>query len=106
VTIAKKVYERIDGDDMVAQATMILHSKSGDPRTRQFLLYAREPRLGELSTLVRFKTPADVQDVGLLTVSRPGTEDSDQWVFLPSIKKSRRISSSRKGGSFVNSDFY
>ncbi len=104
--MAKKVYERNDGDDMIAQATMILHSKAGEPRSRQFMLYAREPQLGEISTLIRFKEPVDVKGVGLLTVNRPGAEDTDQWVFLPAVKKSRRISSSRKGGAFVNSDFY
>ena len=55
--------------------------------------------------LMRFIEPADVDGTGLLTIDHPG-DDSDQWIYLPALDKVRRISSRRKGGRFVGSEFY
>ena len=38
--------------------------------------------------------------------NRCDSRDADQWIFLPAIKRARRISSSRKGGHFVGSDIF
>ena len=62
-----------------------------------------EPSLecwSELDTL-----PTDVEGTGLLTRDHPG-DDSEQWLYLPALDQVRRISSSRKGGRFVGSDFF
>jgi outer membrane lipoprotein-sorting protein len=54
--------------------------------------------------LIRFTAPADVRGTALLSIENADRED-DQWLFLPALKKSRRISAAAKSDSFVGSDF-
>jgi len=58
---------------------------------------------GEKS-LIKFIQPADIQGTGLLSYQNKKTDD-DQWLYLPSMKKTKRISGSGKSGSFVGSEF-
>ncbi len=53
-----------------------------------------------------FTDPADVRDTGFLTWDyREGARDDDQWLYLPELKKVKRIASSDKSGAFMGSDF-
>jgi hypothetical protein len=54
--------------------------------------------------LVRFSEPRDVARLGLLTVQRAGASD-EQWLYLPSQKKSKRLASSDRTGLFAGTDF-
>lgn len=103
--LARQVYDRPAGKDAVSQVTMILSGKGVRTRERSLALYRLDKGAGERWSLMRFFTPADVKDTGLLTMDYPGN-DSDQWLYLPALDRVRRISSSRKGGRFVGSDFY
>lgn len=103
--LAQAVYDRPNGDDFSSLVVMTLRSKEGDTRQRVLYSYAKEKGSRERWTLMRFVQPEDVNGTGLLTLDHPGDE-SDQWLYLPALDKVRRISSSRKGGRFVGSDFY
>lgn len=105
IELAKAVYDRPNGDDFSALLVMQLQSKDGNPRQRELYSYGKEKGGGERWSLMRFIKPDDVRGTGLLTQDHPGDE-SDQWLYLPALKKVRRISSSRKGGRFVGSDFF
>ena len=51
------------------------------------------------------ETPADVKDTGFLTYDYDDeSRDDDQWLYLPALKKTKRIASSDKSGSFMGSD--
>ncbi|MCP3852186.1 MAG: outer membrane lipoprotein-sorting protein, partial [Gammaproteobacteria bacterium] len=102
--LATAVYNRIDGDNFVSIGSMALIEKGHDPRIRRMYTFRLELENGDTMLMLRFKKPVDIKDTGLLTVNYDNGEDSDQWVYLPAIKKSRRISSERKGGRFVGSD--
>jgi len=53
-----------------------------------------------------FLAPADVKDTGFLTYDYYGGEkDDDQWLYLPDLRKTKRIASSDKSSSFMGSDF-
>ena len=54
--------------------------------------------------LMRFTHPADVKGTGLLTYDYE-KKDDDIWLFLPSLRKTRRIVSSEKSKSFMGSEF-
>jgi outer membrane lipoprotein-sorting protein len=54
---------------------------------------------GDDSTLVRFLSPANIKGTGFLSV------DDNDWLYLPVLKKVRRIATKEKGGSFMGSDF-
>jgi len=103
--LAQAVYDRPNGDDFSSLVVMTLRSKDGDTRQRVLYSYAKEKGPRERWTLMRFVQPEDVEGTGLLTLDHPGDE-SDQWLYLPALDKVRRISSARKGGRFVGSDFY
>lgn len=84
--------------------TMTLRNKNGDERTRQMHSSSLEvPADGDKSLIV-FDDPADVKGTALLTHSHKEGPD-DQWLYLPALKRTKRISSSNKSGPFVGSEF-
>ena len=58
---------------------------------------------GDKSIIV-FLSPADVKGTGLLTYERLDRED-DQWLYLPALRRTKRIASKNKSGSFMGSEF-
>ena len=57
------------------------------------------------ASAIRFAEPGDIRGTGLLTVDRADGESS-QWIYLPALQRVQRIDAARKGGRFVNSDYY
>jgi len=103
--LAQRVYARSDGKDATSVVTMSLTEEGKTPRVRSMLLFRTSGANKGTSTLIRFTAPADIQGTGLLTQdSADGT--SDQWIYLPAMQRVRRVDSNRKGGRFVNSDYY
>ena len=105
VRLAQRVYDRPNGDDASSRVVMLLAEQGGKARKRVLYVYAKDKRPGERWNLMRFVKPADIDGTGLLTLDHPG-DNSDQWLYLPALDRVRRISSSRKGGRFVGSDFF
>lgn len=103
--LAQRVYDRPDGKDAVSQGVMALIDPGHEPRIRQMYVYRRDAGDGSVDSLIRFTSPPDIENTGLLTLDRAG-DDTDQWIYLPALDRSRRIASSRKGGQFVGSDLY
>lgn len=105
LALAQRVYDRLDGQDAASSGRMILLESGGSPRTRAMHSYVLEKPGGETWSLVRFSAPEDIAGTGLLTQDH-ASADSDQWVFLPALGKTRRIPGDRKGGNFVGSDLF
>jgi hypothetical protein len=103
--LAQRVYDRPDGKDATSLVNMTLQEKGRTPRVRKMLVYRLERKAGEVSSLIRFLEPADIEGTGLLTQDK-ADGDSNQWVYLPAMERVRRIDSGRKGGRFVNSDYF
>lgn len=103
--LAQRVYDRPDGKDATSVVDMILTEKGRSPRVRKIILYRLDGKAGEVSTLIRFAEPTDIEGTGLLTLDL-SDGDSNQWIYLPAMERVRRIDSNRKGGRFVNSDYY
>jgi hypothetical protein len=103
--IMEMVDARDDGDLAKQDMQMILIDKKGNRRIRDIRSLRKD--MGEDShTLMFFLTPADVKDTGFLTYDYDdGDKDDDQWLYLPALKKTKRIASSDKSGSFMGSDF-
>lgn len=102
--IAKKYFARKKADDTKANATMTLVAKNGSQKVRQLEVNYKEGTKGKNAYIV-FASPADIAGTKFLTLSNRGG-DSDQRLYLPGLKKTRKISSSGKDGEFVNSDLY
>ncbi|MFK8048159.1 MAG: outer membrane lipoprotein-sorting protein [Halioglobus sp.] len=103
--LASKVYDRLAAVDATTRAQMVLYNDNVESRRRTFYSYAKDKGMSERWTLLRFVEPNDIAGTGLLTLDYKG-DNSTQWLYLPALDRVRRISSSRKGGHFVGSDFY
>ena len=103
--IMQAVEDRDDGDDLTQDMEMILIDKNGNRRVRQIRSFAKDKGEDSLS-LMFFMAPADVKETGFLTFDYDdGDRDDDQWLYLPALRKTKRIASSDKSGSFMGSDF-
>mgnify|MGYP001827782910 FL=1 len=102
--IMEKVDARDDGDHQTADMKMILIDKNGSQRKRSIRSFSKD--MGEDKyRLMFFREPADVRDTGFLTYDYDDPDrDDDQWLYLPALKKTKRIASSDKSGSFMGSD--
>ncbi|MDM8569824.1 outer membrane lipoprotein-sorting protein, partial [Thiotrichales bacterium HSG1] len=54
--------------------------------------------------LTIFKQPRDIKGTAMLTWSH-SIEADDQWLYLPALKRVKRISSKNKSGPFMGSEF-
>lgn len=103
--IAQKVHDRDEGDNITSQMKMILIDKNKDQRIRELKTFAKDKGEDTLK-LMFFLSPADVKDTGFLTYDyEDSSKDDDQWLYLPELKKVKRIASSDKSSSFMGSDF-
>ncbi|MEM7525155.1 MAG: MMPL family transporter, partial [Pseudomonadota bacterium] len=93
--------------DSTVTGTMILRDKQGQASERAFrnmILERPESGVGDLAVIV-FEKPRDVRGTSLLTHANVEPADDDQWLYLPAIKRVKRISSSNRTGKFVSSEF-
>jgi hypothetical protein len=105
--IANEVDQRnLQFGDTVAPLTMNIIDESGGILVREMevkILENPTPTDGDKS-LVTFSQPRDVNGTALLTYVHI-TGDDDQWLYLPALKRVKRISSSNKTGPFMGSEF-
>jgi hypothetical protein len=102
--IMEKVDARDDGDNQTAEMQMILIDKRGQQRVRKLATFKKDKDEDTLR-LMFFLHPADVKDTAFLTHDYDDPEkDDDQWLYLPALKKTKRIATSDKSGSFMGSD--
>ncbi|MAE17190.1 MAG: outer membrane lipoprotein-sorting protein [Deltaproteobacteria bacterium] len=103
--VMQLVEDRDTGENVVSRMTMELINKRGKKRTRKLHSF-RKDRGEDALSLIFFEQPADVRDTGFLTYDYDEEgKDDDQWMYLPALKKTKRISGRDKAGSFMGSDF-
>ena len=103
--IMDRVNERETGDRSTSEMEMILIDKKGRKRVRNIQSFGMEKGDDSLS-LMFFLSPADVKNTGFLTFDYDASgKDDDQWLYLPALRKTKRIASGDKSGSFMGSDF-
>lgn len=103
--LAREASARNDGfGDFTAGMTMVLRDRHGRESIRQMRFKVLEvPEDGDKSLFV-FDQPRDVQGTALLTHAHVNAPD-DQWLYLPALKRVKRISASTRSGSFMGSEF-
>lgn len=103
--IMEKVDARDDGDNMIATISMTLIDKNDNRRLREMKVFNKD-KGKDTWKLQFFLSPADVKDTGFLTYDYyEGGRDDDQWLYLPDLRKTKRIASSDKSSAFMGSDF-
>jgi hypothetical protein len=87
------------------EAVMTLVNDRGQKRERRTTTLVKlQPNDVDSKFLVRFSSPADIKGTGFLQIEHSESDD-DQWIYLPALKKSRRLVANNKKDSFVGSDF-
>lgn len=90
--------------DTTAEMTMVLRNSRGEENTRALRVKTLEVKDDGDKSLTIFDEPRDVSGTALLTFSHK-TESDDQWLYLPALKRVKRIASKNKSGPFMGSEF-
>ena len=98
--IARMVDAKKSPKDMISRTTMILTNSKGKTRTNTMFSKSID---GGKKQIIWFLEPADDRGVAFLKIEHEGKDD-EMRMWLPAFKKIRRISSKKKGDSFMGSD--
>lgn len=90
--------------DFTANMVMELRNKQGDVSTRIIHIKTLEITGDGDKSMSIFDEPADVKGTAFLTFSH-AKEPDDQWLYLPALKRVKRINSKNKSGPFMGSEF-
>jgi len=90
-------------ETMSSRSRMVITAKNGSTTERVIDQYSKDGPNGSRMMIV-FQQPANVAGTRFLTMNN-ASGGSDQWIFLPSLGKVRRIAASESGGSFMGTDF-
>lgn len=104
LSIMEKNDAQILADDESNSLVMILTDAKQRSRERQVSQYIKTDAQKNRSSIIQFTAPADVRGTSFLAIEHDERED-DQWLYLPALRKTRRISSSDQTDNFVGSDF-
>ena len=105
LAIAVEADKRDTGfEDFTANMVMELRNKQGDVSTRTIRLKALEVAGDGDKSMSIFDKPADVKGTAFLTFSHAIKPD-EQWLYLPALKRVKRINSKNKSGPFMGSEF-
>ena len=103
--IIKRVNNVDDGIQVTRRVTMKMIDRRGKERTREtisFRKYFGEDR----KTVIFYTKPSNVKDTAFLTYDYESIKrEDDQWLYLPALRKVRRISSKDRGDYFLGTDF-
>jgi hypothetical protein len=87
-----------------ALSTLSITDSRGNQRIRQNTMASKTFPDKSEKRIVKFVSPAEVKGTGILIYDYP-EKDDDMWIYLPALKKTRRIVSSEKSKSFMGSEF-
>ncbi len=105
LAIAREADRRDDGfGDMVTEMVMTLKNRSGRKSVRHLRLKILEVKGDGDKSLSVFHRPRDIKGTAMLTYSH-ATRADDQWMYLPALKRVKRIASRNKSGPFMGSEF-
>jgi len=103
--VANNINARDEGVSVVRTLTMEMTDKRGKQRirvTRGFRKYFGD----EKRTAIYYLSPKNVKDTAFMTYDYADESmDDDQWLYLPAMRKVRRISASDRGDYFLGTDF-
>lgn len=90
--------------DFTVDMLMTLRNRHGQESKRKIRLKTLEVRGDGDKSLTIFDNPRDVKGTAFLNYTHK-VRDDDQWLYLPALKRVKRISSNNKSGSFMSSEF-
>ncbi|MCF7821774.1 MAG: outer membrane lipoprotein-sorting protein [Mariprofundaceae bacterium] len=105
LNIVRKADRQDSGwNDSTSRMKMLLLNRHGEKRERTMMSRALEVADDGDKRLIIFEFPPDMRGTGFLTYSHK-QKDDDQWLYLPALKRVKRIASRNKSESFLGSEF-
>ena len=101
--IVDKASAAVEFPAMEMVATLKIYDEKGNERVRQ-IANASKQFGGVSKNLIKFLSPADVKGTAMLVFDSDDRAD-DMWIYLPALRKTRRIVSTEKSKSFMGSEF-
>ncbi len=102
--VAKKSENTMSGfKDSISEMKMELINAKGQQKSRTMKMKVLEGK-DEDKSLMEFLSPADVKGTKFLNYEHINKDD-DQWLYLPALKRIKRIASKNKSGAFMGSEF-
>lgn len=102
--IIKKSNDVLKVNSFEAVSTLTLTDSKGDQRIRKNSMASMSLPDGTEKRIIKFISPAEVSGTGILIFDYPEKSD-DMWIYLPALRKTRRIVSREKSKSFMGSEF-
>jgi outer membrane lipoprotein-sorting protein len=90
--------------DTAVDLTMLIASSAGSVTTREMRQMVLEVAGDGDKSIMVFDRPRDLKGTAILTFTHK-LEDDEQWLYLPALKRVKRISSADKSGPFMGSEF-
>ncbi|MCL2244669.1 MAG: outer membrane lipoprotein-sorting protein [Treponema sp.] len=103
VTIMNSAKNRVQSDTVSSRSRMVITARNGSTTERMIDQYSKDGPNGARTVIV-FQLPANVAGTRFLTMDN-ASGGTDQWIYLPELRRVRRIASSESGGSFMGTDF-
>ena len=91
-------------DNFTASLSMVLRNRHGEESSRRMQNKTLEVDGDGDKTMIVFAEPRDIQGTALLTFTHREGQD-DQWLYLPALRRVKRIASNNKSGPFMGSEF-
>lgn len=105
LAIAKEQVQRDTGwSDSTADLVMTLVNREGEKSTRVIDVSALEDSSSADRSLLVFKKPLDIKGTAFLNYAYINAPD-ERWIYLPAVKRVKRISSRNQSGPFMGSEF-
>jgi hypothetical protein len=102
--VAQRINARDEGESLFRRVTMELVDDEGHRRVRETRFYRRTFG-GEKRMAVFYDAPTTVKGTAFLAVDHPEPDrDDDQWLYLPALRRVRRIAASDRGDAFLGTD--
>lgn len=101
--IMNKVMEVQSSDSSALDLALTLIDSGGQERTRRLQTLSLTEN-GKTSSITVFLSPSSVRNTRFLSVENDQGK-TDQWIYLPALKRVKRIAANEEGGSFMGSDF-
>lgn len=100
--------ERYDGKTQISEISMLLIDAAGNKRLRKMKSFRRDfgNSLKDQKSIYFFEYPEDIKDTSYMNFDWEAEHrDDDSWLYLPAIKKVKRLAASDKSDAFLGSDF-
>ncbi len=102
--IIDESHQRMKVKSFEATSTLTITDARGNRRIRNNTMASMTFPDGTEKRIIKFSAPAEVKGTGILIFDHPEQSD-DMWIYLPALRKTRRIVSSEKSKSFMGSEF-